>query len=125
MANPHKGEVSFESKGAGYKLSFSANALCELEDALGKNVNEIGAIMQDKGKFRMSMLRTVFWAGLLDHQPGTDMETAKQILSGVAPLDAISWTMRAFSLAYGDDGEAAEGGDARPPTAAPALAQTG
>jgi hypothetical protein len=125
MANPHKGEVSFESKGQSYKLSFSANALCELEDALNKNVNEISALMQNKDQFRMSMLRTVFWAGLLDHQPGIQIEAAKEILSGITPLEAISWTMRAFSLAYEDDGKAAGGGDARPTITTPALAQTG
>lgn len=109
MANPHRGEVEFEAGGKTYKLSYSANALCELEDALGKSVNEIAALMQDTQNFRLSVVRTVFWAGLLDHNDGLDMKGAKAIFKHLDPVGAVELVSRAFSLTFptreGDGGD--------------------
>lgn len=112
MSNPHKGEVAFESWDEKYKLSFSANALVELEEALGKTVQEISTEFMEPDKFRMKNLRVAFWAGLLDHQPDTDMTAAKRALSGLNAIEAVALVTKAFGLAFPSN----EGGDdARPP----------
>lgn len=110
MANVHKGEVSFTSGSESYKLSFSANALVELEEAVGKTVQEISAEFGSPEKFRMKNLRFAFWAGLLDHHPETDLDKAKRILSGLTAMQAVSLVTRAFAAAFPDD----EGGGDRP-----------
>ena len=79
MANPYRGEVAFKSWDESYKLSFSANALVELEEALGKSVKDISAEFTDPEKFRMRNLRVVFWAGLLDHQPDGIRRAARRV----------------------------------------------
>lgn len=115
MANPIKGEVAFESGGDRYKLSYSTNALCELEDALNMSVNEIGKLMSTPEKFRMSMVRTIFWAGLIDNHPDFDIKTVGQLLRHVNPSEAIDLISRAFTLAFPE----AQGGAARPPQGTP------
>lgn len=117
MSNTHKGAVSFEAGGFNYVLFYSADALAELEDAMGMGVNEIGALMQDTAKFRLKMVRTVFWAGLLDHQPGTDIDAARAVLRHLSGGEAIALIGKAFAAAFpADDSPPAVGGGAvRPP----------
>ena len=110
MANPHKGEVSFTIEGETYKMSYSADALAELEDALGMTVNEISTVMQDTAKFKIGMIRTVFWAGLLDHQEDMKMPDARRLLKRMKVAEVSDLVGRAFTLAFPDaeDGNAAE-----------------
>lgn len=107
MSNIHKGQVAFKAGDESYTLSFSANALVELEEATGKSVQELSAEFGDPAQFRMKNLRFAFWAGLLDHHPETDMEKAKRILSRVQALEAVSLVTRAFAAAFPEG----EGGD--------------
>ena len=108
MANPHKGEVAFTAGDESYTLSYSANALCELEDMLGVGVNEIGAMMADPAKIRMKQMRVVFHAGLLDHHPDMDEKTMKAVFSKLSAGEAVSHIAKAFALAFPEakEGEA-------------------
>lgn len=112
MANPHRGEVEFNAGDDKYILSFSANALAELEDKLGIGVVEIGDVMTDPKKIRMTTMRTIFWAGLLDHYPDTDEAKAKSIFSKLQLVEAISLITSAFEAAFPK--EVTAGGDADP-----------
>ncbi|KQZ00903.1 hypothetical protein ASD45_08550 [Pseudolabrys sp. Root1462] len=112
MANPHKGEVTFKAGEDSHTLSFSANALAELEDMLGVGVNEIGSLMADPANIRMTTMRTIFHAGLLDENPDVDLKQAKAIFSKVMPTEAVGLIVRAFTLAFPD---APAEGDANPP----------
>ena len=71
MANPHRGEVTLDTSERTYKLSFSVNALCELEDALGKSVmevvDELNATSDGPARISMKTLRVLIWAALIDH----------------------------------------------------------
>jgi hypothetical protein len=117
MANPHKGEVEFRAGEASYKISFSADALCELEGALGKNLDEIINMLQAGDKLRLADLRIMFWKGLEDHQPGKTFEDARAILKLLKPLEMGQLVGRAFllSMPAAEEGEAA----AVPPKAVP------
>lgn len=111
MANPHKGQVAFKAGEDSYTLSFSANALAELEDMLGGiGVNEIGALMADPAKIRMTTMRTLFHAALLDNHPDVDGKEAKALFSKVSPTEAVSLIVRAFMQAF----PAATEGEANP-----------
>jgi hypothetical protein len=107
MANPHKGEVAFTAGDHSYVLHFSAEAICQLEDKLDLSINEIGKLMQDTAKFRMSVLRDVFWAGLLDKQSGIDIDATRAILSQLKPAQATALVAEAFTLAFAEDEPAA------------------
>lgn len=111
MANPNRGEVALKVGDLEYKLSFSVNAICELENAMDKPMSEIVASMNEA--MRMSTLRTVVWAGLQDHHEGTTLKEAGKIASdaGIAAIsDAIG---EAFALAFPE-----ADGNANPPKAA-------
>lgn len=105
MANPHKGEVEFKAGGDSYKLSYSANAIVELEDALDMSVNAIGEKMQDRKTFRMGTLRTILQFGLIDHQPDVDAEKVKTIFKKLRPGDVLNLVTKAFDLAFKSDDE--------------------
>ncbi|WP_157014896.1 GTA-gp10 family protein [Mesorhizobium xinjiangense] len=112
MANPHRGQVSLEAGDKAYTLSFSVNAICELEDALDRPVARIAEELNDPENIRMSTVRSVIWAALQDCHPGTTIQEAGEIAT-VAGTTAIMEALgRAFQLAFPD---AAEGkGKPRP-----------
>lgn len=62
MANGERGEVGFEIGGASYRLKMSVNAVCEIEDASGRSVNEFATALSDTSRFRLSDMRLMFWA---------------------------------------------------------------
>jgi hypothetical protein len=126
VANKHKGEIEVEIDGKKLKMSFSSNALCELEDALDRNVNEIAQTMQDPQKVRLKDLRVIFWASMLDHQPDTSIDDTKKLMSSVLPAELVEMIGKAFTLAFPPAKEG-EGGaaDSPPKPVEPAADGTG
>lgn len=116
MANPNRGEVTLTVGDQEYTLSFSINAICELEDVLDAPVAKIADGLNDASTVRMSMVRTVIWAALRDHHEDVSIKEAGLIATAAgipAVMDAIG---KAFSLAFPDASEAK--GKANPPNAA-------
>lgn len=75
MANPHRGEKAITIDGKEYTLVFTANTICEIEDALDKSILEI------QGQFaRLSVVRTLLWAGLQEKHPGITLKAAGDML---------------------------------------------
>lgn len=110
MANQNRGEVTFPAGDKEYKLSFSVNALCELEDALDMPVAKIGDLLNDPVNLRLSTVRTVIWAALRDHHEDIDIKEAGKLATDI-PL-VMSKIGEAFQLAFPQGGN-----DARPPKA--------
>ena len=116
MANPHRGEVSFDLDGQTYTLSFSANALCELEDLLNLGVNEITVRLSQSDKVRIKTVRAVFWAALTDHHPDITVKDAGVLLTRLTVAKAIDLIAQAFSRAFPDqEAKEAEASSPRPP----------
>lgn len=116
MANPQRGEVSFDAGGKTYTLHYSANALCELEDLLDKGIIELTTEMQgwekNPGKIRFKTIRAMFWAGLRDHHPEIDVAGAGELVTNAGGiLGAVDLIGRAFGVAFPD----AKTKGARPP----------
>jgi hypothetical protein len=102
MANPHRGQVALQAGERAYALSFSVNAICELEDALGQPVNQIARGMETPDQVRMSTIRALLWAALRDHHEDVGLKQAGEIATeaGVpAVMEAIG---EAFRLAFPD-----------------------
>lgn len=123
MANPQKGEVSFEADGKTWTLRYSANALCELEDHLSRGVVDIASELQSWGPpvgpdgkssgetperaaervklIRLGTLRAVFWAGLRDHHPDIDIRHAGDLLVAAGgAMGGLALVADAFAQAF-------------------------
>lgn len=100
MANPHKGEVEFDLADKKYRLSFSANAIAELEIELDRSVEEIGALLRDTGKVRIAHWRTMFTVALQDNHDDLDAAAARAIFKKLSIAEAIKLTGDAYGLAF-------------------------
>lgn len=115
MANPHRGSVALQVGDRAYTLSFSVNAICELEDALDMPVAGIVNLLNEPERVRMSSVRTIIWAALRDHHDEVDEKAAGEIATEVGVPTVMEKIGEAFSLAF----PAQEGkGKPRPPKAA-------
>jgi hypothetical protein len=75
MANPHRGEKSVTIGDKTFTLVFTTNTICEVEDALDKGILEI---QQQFG--RLSVLRSLLWAGLREKHPEITLKAAGDLL---------------------------------------------
>jgi hypothetical protein len=82
MANAVKGEVEVPLEdGRKLKLVFDANAWCEIEDALGRNTQDIIADLQAKPpRAGVKVQRAIMWGGLRRYHPELSLEDAGDIL---------------------------------------------
>lgn len=65
-----RGTVTQEIDGKPYKLALTVNAICELEEAAGKSLQEILDELNKAGDaISIRLFRKVFWATLIEHQP--------------------------------------------------------
>lgn len=90
MANPLRGEASLIAGDATYTLSLHINALCEAEDALGMDIDEI--LSRYAGGASMRVTRALIWAGLQDKHPCSidqagDIMTAAGVPAAKASLE--------------------------------------
>jgi hypothetical protein len=99
----NKDGVSFTAGGQRYVLGFSAESVARLEDELGMTMFQIGKRMEDPTTFRMSMLRTVFWAGLLDKQEDMDVEAARRVFAQLKVQEAVTLVAKAMTSSFAAD----------------------
>lgn len=116
MANKVKGEVNFRVGAKTYTLKFSSNALIDLEDVLGEDIQSVGGAMQAEGKGKLKVLRAMMWAGLQTHHEGLTTREAGDLMDGLGHALAGQKIAEAFALAFPKSG-GGEGGP-RPQEAA-------
>ncbi len=125
MANVHKGEVGFDLEGKPYTLRFSANALCELEDALDCGINAVAAQLSKPESLRLKTVRAVFWAGLQDRHPQVTLQEAGEMVTALTLQGALGLIGQGLSAAFpqvdGVEGDTKQ----RPPQPAPATDPAG
>lgn len=114
MANPVRGEVALETPEGVTVLRFSTNALCAMEEDLGKSVAEIGAMFEGN-QLSLGVARQFMRAAMRDHKPGATLEDAGAVMDAAGISKAVEAAARAFQLAFPQ--EEAKGG-ARPRKAA-------
>lgn len=101
MANPYRGAVDLKVGDRLYTISFSVNAICELEEFFdGKPVGEIVAELGDGSQARMTTIRALIWAGLLDHHSDVDLKEAGKIASDIGVTPCMEAIGRALELAF-------------------------
>lgn len=94
------GETTFDLDGETYRLSFSVNAICALEDALDEGINQIATSMTNQESLRFSRVRTIFWAGLRDHRPEIAVEDAGRVMTRLGAIKALELVAAAFGRAF-------------------------
>ncbi|WP_421930131.1 hypothetical protein [Nitratireductor rhodophyticola] len=114
MANVHRGGVTLKAGEKSYTLSFSINAMCELEDSFGKPVMEVIEDFQMMGANgaapSIKTVRTLIWAALIDHHPEMSVEDAGRITLDVdvnTVMEKVGLALqRAFPSQEGEQGKA-------------------
>ncbi|TGN89423.1 hypothetical protein EOW77_0003605 [Bradyrhizobium yuanmingense] len=112
MANKYKGEIAFTAGEDSFVLRFSANAVVAIEDEFDQTINQLGKLMSDPEKLRLSVVKKMFCIGLADHyaetRPEIDRGAAETIFGRLGPVEATSLVVNAFTSAF----ELADGGQA-------------
>ncbi|MGL5934596.1 MAG: hypothetical protein ACRCZI_03120 [Cetobacterium sp.] len=114
MSNPNRGDVSFDASGKTWKLKFSTNAICELEDAIGIGVDSIASSMQNESAQKMKLLRAVLWAAMQDHHEGITKKQVGDLIDEIGFEVATQKMTEAFAAAFPES----KGGSQNPTTAA-------
>jgi len=112
MANAVRGQVSLKAGDTTYTLSLSANAICELEDATGKDISDIAEAF-NKGSVSMKSIRSLVWAALQDQHHEIDLKGAGDVITAAGMARCVEAIGHAFKAAFPE----AEGSGSRPPKA--------
>lgn len=107
MANRAKGELTVKHEGKDYTFALDFNALCEFEDATGKDALDVLRVIES-GKGRVSDIRALMWAGLRAHHPEVTLHDAGRILASNSGA-VMEGVAAAFGGAEGDEGNAKRG----------------
>lgn len=117
MANPERGEVGVIVGGKGYTLRPTFDALCELEELVGKPLHEL---LQGIQQGRLSGLRAVVWCFLQD-QHSDEIKVLKdashwiEAAGGADPV--MDLVHRVLGVNAPDQAPAGGQTDANPPSA--------
>lgn len=118
--NPHKGEVEFDAVGQRWRLVYSFNALCALEEQTGRGFAELSKSLADPAKVRLADIRAVLWAGLIDNHPSVTIKQVGDIIGEIKATKAFELFNRALVLAFPEASE-----DANPPVPGQPTSGTG
>lgn len=122
MTNPHRGEVALVAGGTSYKISFSINAMCVLEDHFDRSVVEIMGELEsardNPGSLRIKTVRAIVWAALQDHHPDTTLEQTGDIVSQAGVPVVMAKIAEAITLAFPPQTGGSAGGKGKPKRAA-------
>lgn len=111
MANPFRGEASFEAGGKTYTVHYGLNAFCEIEAQLGMPVAEALQTLDDGNARQFRSIRTVLCIGLQRAHPGISEADAAEIATacGLRPaLVAMITALKAASQVDEGEGDRAE-----------------
>jgi hypothetical protein len=104
MANKHRGEVALEADGKTFKIAFSINAMCELEDLLNRSIvevmTELEGARENFARLRIKTVRAIVWASLRDHHPESTMEDAGDIVTAAGVPAVMAKIAEAIILAF-------------------------
>lgn len=105
MANKDRGEISLKVDGKTYTLCFDVNALCEVEDLLGRGIPHIMADMQSAETMRFGTVRGLLWGALQRHHPEMTVKMAGEMVSAVKLDKAMAAIGDALNASNPDEDE--------------------
>jgi hypothetical protein len=86
MANPMKGEVTFEAEGKQYTFLYSLNSMSIVEGIAKKPFGKVVDELRDEDKISMTTVQLMFWAGLQDHHKDISMEGASNLAQSIGGI---------------------------------------
>lgn len=98
MTNSSRGSVALQAADKAYKVSFSVNALCELEDAFGVSVQQIGAIFDKDAS--MKDVRKLARCALSDHHPEITEKDAGLVVTEAGLPVFMDAVQKAFQITF-------------------------
>jgi len=112
MANPLRGEASFEALGETWTLRFNNNAICEFEDTAKVSLSSLAG----EGGMRISHVRALVWAGLGHHHRGkrAGLDHVGRMMDEIGTDVIAAVALKALASAFPDKTAAT----ANPPEAA-------
>lgn len=99
--NPHKGEVELKAEDASYTLQFSIDAICMMEESLGKGFPAIVDDLSDVSRMSITTIRHVLHAGLREHHPEITLKQAGElIVSAGGAVEVLGKVSEAIGKAF-------------------------
>jgi len=80
MANKVRGQFAAKFNGGTINLQLHVNSICELEDAADRPITDILEEFDDGKKPRMTTVRLLFWAMMLEEKPDATIKDAGQLI---------------------------------------------
>lgn len=99
MANLVRGEVSFDASGKAWTMKMGTGAMCDIENATGKSISEIGASLGNPKTASITLLRAVFWGSLQRHHAGTSLKDCDDLIDELGMARAGQLVGEAFQSA--------------------------
>lgn len=100
MGNKVRGAVTLEALGQTWRLKFSTNAICELEDLLDEPLQVTADKMNNPKTAKITTLRAVLWAGLIDHHDGVTIKEAGAVMDEAGAALVGEKIGEAFQIAF-------------------------
>lgn len=112
-----------------WKLAFTTNAMCAYEEETQKPFTSVAEVLQgaETGRLSMRVLRTILWAGLIEHQESATLREAGRAMDACGFQAVGQQIAAAVRLAFPEARETAKetaketAGNAAAPVAATAT----
>jgi hypothetical protein len=118
MANRERGQLGVDVNGKRYTLEPGFDAVCELEDLIGKRVDSEDGPMSAIQQGRRSGLRAVVWCLLHEHHADEfkTLKDASRWIEDAGQDNVLAWVEQVFALNEPDKAQTT-GGVGNPPDA--------
>lgn len=100
MANRETGYVSFKAQSQNWKLRFTTNALCELEDESGMSAIAFANSMNDEANISIKSMRLMLWAGLIDNHEDISQKICGVLIDEIGMGEVGNLLGEAFTIAF-------------------------
>lgn len=87
VANPLRGEASFEADGRTYRLHYTWNVAAEFEEVAGRPLSD-ALLDVAREKLSAKSLRAMLWAGLQEHHPEVTLKEAGRLIDRMGRREA-------------------------------------
>ena len=87
MANPLRGESTFEVEGKQYRVRFSWNAAAAYEEVAGRPLSD-ALLDVARERFSAKSLRAMLWAGLQDEHEDVTLKDAGRLIDKMGRKEA-------------------------------------
>ncbi|WP_299933352.1 GTA-gp10 family protein [uncultured Pelagimonas sp.] len=90
MGNKVMGQFDLPAGDKTYKIEFTPNGWCELEDVVGCGTMEfLKRLEEAEEKLNFRDVRLLMWAGLIEHHDGITLKDAGRVIKDAGGLEVV------------------------------------